>query len=75
MAIKLLHEKRIDELIQFINKEEITKEYLKQNHKIIYINEEQEINGIIIFDVFKNEIERKRRNKTTTHQCHQKNSF
>jgi len=34
MAIKLLNEKRIDELIQFINKEEITKEYLKQNlHK------------------------------------------
>ena len=57
MAIKLLNEKRIDELIQFINKEEITKEYLKQNHKIIYINEEQEINGIIIFDVFNNEIE------------------
>ena len=57
MAIKLLNEKRINELIQFINKEEITKEYLKQNHKIIYINEEQEINGIIIFDAFKNEIE------------------
>ena len=32
MAIKLLNEKRIDELIQFINKEEITKEYLKQNN-------------------------------------------
>ena len=57
MAIKLLNEKRIDELIQFINNKEITNEYLKQNHKIIYINEEQEINGAIIFDVFKNEIE------------------
>jgi len=57
MSIKLLNEKRMDELIQFIDKEEITKEYLKQNHKIIYINEEQEINGVLIFDVFKNEIE------------------
>ena len=35
MAIKLLNEKRIDELIQFINKEEITKEYLKQNQQSI----------------------------------------
>ena len=31
MSIKLLNEKRMDELIQFIHQEEITKEYLKQN--------------------------------------------
>ena len=37
MSIKLLNEKRMDELIQFIHQEEITKEYLKQNQKIIYI--------------------------------------
>ena len=54
MSIKLLNEKRMDELIQFINQEEITKEYLKQNQKIIYINENQNINGVIIFDVIKN---------------------
>ena len=35
MSIKLLNEKRMDELIQFIHQEEITKEYLKQNQKII----------------------------------------
>ena len=57
MSIKLLNEKRMDELIQFIHQEEITKEYLKQNQKIIYINENQNINGVIIFDVIKNEIE------------------
>ena len=32
MSIKLLNEKRMDELIQFIHQEEITKEYLKQNN-------------------------------------------
>lgn len=57
MSIKLLNEKRMDELIQFIHQEEITKEYLKQNQKIIYVNENQNINGVIIFDVIKNEIE------------------
>ena len=57
MSIKLLNEKRMDELIQFIHQEEITNEYLKQNQKIIYINENQNINGVIIFDVIKNEIE------------------
>ena len=57
MSIKLLNEKRMDELIQFIQQEEITKEYLKQNQKIIYVNENQNINGVIIFDVIKNEIE------------------
>ena len=56
MSIKLLNEKRMDELIQFIHQEEITKEYLKQNQKIIYVNENQNINGVIIFDVIKNEI-------------------
>ena len=49
MSIKLLNEKRMDELIQFIHQEEITKEYLKQNQKIIYVNENQNINGVIIF--------------------------
>ena len=57
MSIKLLNEKRMDELIQFIHQEEITKKYLKQNQKIIYIYENQNINGVIIFDVIKNEIE------------------
>ena len=57
MSIKLLNEKRMDELIQFINQEEITKEYLKQNQKIIYINENQNINGVIIFDVIKNSVD------------------
>ena len=57
MSIKLLNEKRMDELIQFIHQEEITKEYLKQNQKIIYVNENQNINGVIIFDFIKNEIE------------------
>ena len=41
MSIKLLNEKRMDELIQFIHQEEITKKYLKQNQKIIYIYENQ----------------------------------
>ena len=53
MSIKLLNEKRMDELIQFIHQEEITKKYLKQNQKIIYIYENQNINGVIIFDVIK----------------------
>ena len=57
MSIKLLNEKRMDELIQFIHQEEITKEYLKQNQKIIYINENQNINGVIIFDVIKNSVD------------------
>ena len=47
MSIKLLNEKRMDELIQFIHQEEITKEYLKQNQKIIYVNENQNINGVL----------------------------
>ena len=34
MSIKLLNEKRMDELIQFIHQEEITKEYLKQNKRL-----------------------------------------
>ena len=53
MSIKLLNEKRMDELIQFIHQEEITKEYLKQNQKIIYVNENQNINVVIIFDVIR----------------------
>lgn len=57
MSIKLLNEKRMDELIQFIHQEEITKKYLKTKQKIIYIYENQNINGVIIFDVIKNEIE------------------
>ena len=48
MSIKLLNEKRMDELIQFIHQEEITKEYLKQNQKIIYVNENQNINQSLI---------------------------
>ena len=55
MSIKLLNEKRMDELSLSIRRN--NKEYLKQNQKIIYINENQNINGVIIFDVIKNEIE------------------
>lgn len=52
MNIKLLKEID-DEFLQYINQKEIT----NFNQKIIYISKNQEIEGVIIFDVTKNEIE------------------
>ena len=44
----------MDELIQFIHQEEITKEYLKQKSKRFFMSMKiKNINTVIIFDVIK----------------------
>ena len=48
--IKLLNEKRMDELVQFIHQEEMTKKYLKQNQKILFISMKIKISmGLLFF--------------------------
>ena len=49
MSIKLLNEKRMDELIQFIHQEEITKEYLKQNQKRLFMSMKIKISMGLLF--------------------------